>query len=180
MKAYFTAMTSFMKGDGGVVMVALLTILSMSLLPQLANAQSIPIAAFDSPLPGGDGAHPHPAERNELHELLDEIIDRDTLLADVLGITVEELAAARDSGTHLDQLIEDLGLDAESVRQNLESARDAAIEQAVTDGLITDEQAALILNAPHPPAADDRHGRAPHGNGPDKAHGPREERRVAD
>jgi hypothetical protein len=59
-------------------------------------------------------AHPGPWARRALSQ------GRDEYLAEALGITVEELQAAR------------------------EAARTAAIEQALADGLITEEQAELL------------------------------------
>ena len=77
------------------------------------------------------------------------IIDRAEVqqtLAGILGISVEELEAAREDGTKLPELIEELGLDAEEVKAEMQAAREAAIQQAVEDGTITQEQADELLS----------------------------------
>lgn len=95
-------------------------------------------------------------------------IDMDALLADALGITVDELNAARDTAFEaglaqavadgritqeqadqmkaqhdLQQYLQDKGL-ADQVR----SLYEQAIQQAVEDGVLTQEQADAILNNP--------------------------------
>lgn len=75
-------------------------------------------------------------------------LDRDELTATALGITTEELQAARDEGKPLSVLIYELGLEPATVRTNMQAAFEAAIQQAVTDGVISQEQADEILNAP--------------------------------
>jgi hypothetical protein len=68
-------------------------------------------------------------------------LDRDAMLAQALGISVEELDAARAEGKTLRDLIADSELDAETLREKLQEAHEAAIAQAVEDGVITQEQA---------------------------------------
>jgi hypothetical protein len=76
---------------------------------------------------------------------LRDYLDRDALTAQALGITVEELQQARTDGKPLAVLIYELQLDPATVRINMQSAYEAAIQQAVTDGVITQEQADQIL-----------------------------------
>jgi coenzyme F420-reducing hydrogenase delta subunit len=83
--------------------------------------------------------------------LLDGIVDFDEIVAGALGITVDELDAAREAGTPMPELIDELGLDQETVRQEIQSAVEAAVEQAVTDGTLTEEEAEAFLNPPAPP-----------------------------
>lgn len=162
--------------DGWLVGVIALVILGMvGLPPTWASAQGLEQMAFTSPLaPPDDGDH---EAMDELLAKLAEIVDRDALLAEILGISEEELDAARAAGTRLDELAESLGLDAEEVRTALQSAIAAAIEQAVTDGVLTEEEAALLLNPPahHGPGGPGG-GRGPggpgHGPGGDGAEGP--------
>ena len=89
-------------------------------------------------------------------------IDYDSFLADALGITVEELEAARSAAVNarIDQAVEDgkmteeqallvkaryaLG-NSQKFQDSMLSAYQAAIQQAVEDGLITQEQADLLL-----------------------------------
>jgi hypothetical protein len=69
-------------------------------------------------------------------------------LADLLGMTVEELEAAVADGQNPRELIRAAGLDAEAVGDALKAAREAYINAAVADGTITQEQADFLLTAP--------------------------------
>ena len=77
-------------------------------------------------------------------------IDHDEVIAQVLGISVAELAAAREEGKNIRQLAAELGLDGPTIRENMKAVREATILQAEADGVITEEQAELLLNAPAP------------------------------
>lgn len=72
--------------------------------------------------------------------------DAKAATAAALGISVEELEAAREDGTRLPELAEELGVDLADVRDAVQSAREDAINQAVADGLITQEQADRALS----------------------------------
>ncbi len=88
-------------------------------------------------------------EMQALRELGKEIFSRDdaqAVIAEQLGLTVEELAAARDEGTHVYDLAEEQGIDMETLMTAVSEARTAAFAQAVTDGLLTQEQADLLLS----------------------------------
>ncbi len=77
------------------------------------------------------------------------IIDQEAAMAttaDILGISVEELEQAREDGVRLPELVEELGLDIEEVKAELQVAKEAAIQQAVDDGTITQEEADALLN----------------------------------
>ncbi|GIK57105.1 MAG: hypothetical protein BroJett015_27680 [Chloroflexota bacterium] len=63
------------------------------------------------------------------------------VVADALGITVAELEAARAEGKRLPELAAELGVALEDVQTAVQAAHEAAILQAVEDGLITQEQA---------------------------------------
>ena len=85
----------------------------------------------------------------ELRGLAKEIFSREdaqAVVAETLGLTVEELAAAREDGTRLPDLAEEQGVDIETVMTAVSDARTAAIEQAVAEGTITQEQADLLLS----------------------------------
>lgn len=89
----------------------------------------------------------------ELRELGKEIFSRDdaqAVIAEQLGLTVEELAAAHDEGTRLSDLAEQQGVDLETVMTAVSDARTAAIEQAVADGTITQDQADILLSQDGP------------------------------
>jgi hypothetical protein len=77
-------------------------------------------------------------------------IDRDEVIAQVLGISVAELAAAREEGKNIRQLAAELGLDGPTIRENMKAIREATILQAEVEGIIIEEQAELLLNAPAP------------------------------
>jgi uncharacterized protein YidB (DUF937 family) len=66
-------------------------------------------------------------------------------VAEILGLTVEELQAARDEGTRTVDLIEAAGLTVDEFRAALDEALPGIVEQALADGAITQEQADLIL-----------------------------------
>ena len=80
---------------------------------------------------------------------LSEIFDRDAkhaVVADALGISVDELEAYREDGTRLPEIAEELGVDVEDVKAAVDAAKTDAVNQAVEDGTITQEQADQILS----------------------------------
>ena len=81
------------------------------------------------------------AAKKETAEALQSYLGRDVLLAQALDMTVEELDAAYAEGKSLSDLLSEAGLDAATVRENLQAAREAALAQAVEDGVISQEQA---------------------------------------
>jgi hypothetical protein len=92
-------------------------------------------------------------EMRALHDLAKEIFSRDdaqAVIAEQLGLTVEELAAARDEGTHIYDLAEEQGIDMDTLMTAVSEARTAAFDQAVADGLLTQEQADLLLSQSGP------------------------------
>ena len=78
------------------------------------------------------------ADLMEAGRALHESIDRAQIMADVLGVTVEELEAAREAGTLRDLMAE---VDHATLHEKLQAAMDSAVAQAVADGVITQEQA---------------------------------------
>lgn len=74
-------------------------------------------------------------------------IDRDELMAQALGVSAEELQTAREEGT-MRELMEGLELDRAEVRTAMTTAYEEAVQQAVTDGVITQEQADVVLSLP--------------------------------
>ncbi|MEW5960793.1 MAG: hypothetical protein AB1801_23965 [Chloroflexota bacterium] len=79
---------------------------------------------------------------------LKNYLDREALTAKALGITPEALQAARDEGKPLAVLIYELGLQPATVRANMQTAFAEAMQQAVTDGVITQDQADQLQNGP--------------------------------
>jgi hypothetical protein len=64
-------------------------------------------------------------------------------LAEELGLTTEELAARVDAGETFSQIALSMGLDPTTI---MVEARTAALDQAVVDGLITQEQADWVAS----------------------------------
>ena len=67
-------------------------------------------------------------------------------VADALGISVEELEVARAEGKTLADLADEYDVELDVVQAAMQAARDEALRQAVTDGIITQEQADNILS----------------------------------
>ncbi|HNB55291.1 MAG TPA: hypothetical protein PK530_25290, partial [Anaerolineales bacterium] len=66
-------------------------------------------------------------------------------VAEILGISVEDLQAAKDEGQHTRDLVEAAGLTMDEFRTALDEALPGIVEQALADGAITQEQADLVL-----------------------------------
>ncbi|GJM40954.1 MAG: hypothetical protein DHS20C20_12360 [Ardenticatenaceae bacterium] len=104
----------------------------------------------------------------ELRGLAKEIFSRDdaqAVIAEALGLTVEELAAAREDGTRVSDLAEEQGIDMETLATAVSDARTAAIETAVEDGTLTQDQADTLLSQDGPGFGGHGHGRGGHGHG---------------
>lgn len=94
--------------------------------------------------PGGPGGHGDGG-------LLGTIFSREakeTVVADALGITVEELQTARSEGKTLETLATEKGVDIAAVQSAVETARTDAVNKAVAAGTITQAQADEILSRP--------------------------------
>lgn len=72
-------------------------------------------------------------------------IDQKALVAQALGLTVDELEAALAGGQSLRDLMAEKGIDANTLQANVQAAYEAAVAQAVADGVITQAQADAIL-----------------------------------
>lgn len=66
-------------------------------------------------------------------------------VAEVLGISIADLEAYRSAGTRFPEILEDLGLDPDTVREALEAARAEVIAEALADGTISQETADQML-----------------------------------
>jgi len=75
-------------------------------------------------------------------EALKSFIDRDEILAAALGMTVDELDAARADGTLYDLMA---GIDQTELQEKTQAATEAAVQQSVSDNVITQAQADLVL-----------------------------------
>jgi len=87
------------------------------------------------------------AEMLKARKALAQFINPEELMAKALGISVDELQAAHQAGKTLPQLVEESGLDMDTVRSNLQAAYQEALQQAVEDGVITQQQADLLEDA---------------------------------
>ncbi|MCJ7702480.1 MAG: hypothetical protein MUO62_12935 [Anaerolineales bacterium] len=83
----------------------------------------------------------------EARQALHNSMDKDEILVKALGITSEELTAARDEGLHIADILEDLGIDQADFEANMQAAWEEAVVLAVDEGVLTQEQADLILEA---------------------------------
>jgi lambda repressor-like predicted transcriptional regulator len=81
----------------------------------------------------------------EARQALRNYIQKDELIAEALGITVSELDAAREDGQRLPDLMDELGVESEAFEANMRTLREEALEQAVDDGVITQDQAEELL-----------------------------------
>ena len=86
--------------------------------------------------------------RLDLAQIARDIFDRDemqAIVADILGVTVAELEAARADGTARDLF---LNADHDAIRAALEAYRAEKVQDALEAGLITQEQADQLLEGP--------------------------------
>mgnify|MGYP000996587109 FL=1 len=89
------------------------------------------------------------AQADELlaRQRLSSYIDHEALVAEALGLSVDELEAALAGGQSLSDLMTAQGLTAETLQTALQTAYEAAIARAVADGVITQAQADAYLSA---------------------------------
>lgn len=71
--------------------------------------------------------------------------EKRAIIAGALGMTVEELEAAKDSGQSMSEIIEAQGMTTEQYEAALQTALIEAANQAVTDGELTQEEADTII-----------------------------------
>jgi hypothetical protein len=70
-----------------------------------------------------------------------ETTEMHAAIADALGISESEFDAMRADGTSLYLIAQELGVDIDTVRAAMNEVRDAAIDEALATGTITEEQA---------------------------------------
>lgn len=86
------------------------------------------------------------AEMMKAQEALKKYIDKNVLIAKALGIDSSELEEALADGKRLPELLEEFGVDPAEFREAMQTAFEEAVQQAVTDGAITQEQADQMLS----------------------------------
>jgi hypothetical protein len=79
-------------------------------------------------------------------QALKEYVDPDALTAEALGISLADLQAAREEGTSLPALLEELGLTFAEFAQAKQDAYQSAVQQAVDDNVLSQELADQILS----------------------------------
>lgn len=81
-------------------------------------------------------------------QALREYLDPQEMLAQALGIEVDQLEAYREEGKPMSEILDELGLTPTEVREAQQAAFEEALQDAVKDGAITQEQADLIQSGP--------------------------------
>ncbi len=79
-------------------------------------------------------------------QALQSYLDPQALLAQALGINAEQLQDYRDQGLTMTQILDDVDMTAVQVREAMQVAHQDAVAQAVSDGVITQEQADQLQN----------------------------------
>ncbi len=79
-------------------------------------------------------------------QALKSYIDPQALFAEALGISSNQLQAYRDEGLSISEILNELGISAVDVREAAQVAHENAIQQAIQDGVITQEQADQLQN----------------------------------
>ncbi len=80
-----------------------------------------------------------------VNQALRDYINPQTLQVEALGITEDEFKAYRDAGTSWEDILSAVGMTEDEYKEALKVAYEAVIAQAVSDGVITQEQADLYL-----------------------------------
>jgi hypothetical protein len=126
---------------GGADHEALLaTELGISVDELQAAQEEVRQAGIDQAIADGD-LTAEEADLMQAGHALREYIDHEAVMEQVLGMTLEELKTAREEGVNIRELLEEQGLDREAIQEAMQSAHDAAVVQAVADGVITQAQA---------------------------------------
>jgi hypothetical protein len=130
------------KGDEAESLLA--EALGISLQELQAARQIVQQAAIDQALADGKITEEQAAMMGA-HQALESYIQKDEMITKALGITVDELTAAQEDGQRLTDMIEELGFTQEEFEASMQALRQDALQQAVQDGVITQEQADLML-----------------------------------
>ncbi|MDX1414680.1 MAG: hypothetical protein R3293_10855 [Candidatus Promineifilaceae bacterium] len=85
------------------------------------------------------------ADKQAIHEFK-ESIDKDSIMAQSLGISVAELNAARTNNVTFSDLLDELAMTREEVKEAQQVVTTQLVEGAVADGSLTADQAEQLLN----------------------------------
>lgn len=102
-------------------------------------------AAIDAAVASGELTQEQ-ADNMKAMQALRSYIDREALQAQVLGMSVDELKAAREAGKTMADLLEEKDMTQAVYDEAFTAAYKTAVAQAVTDGVITQAQADEILS----------------------------------
>ncbi|MBN1426832.1 MAG: hypothetical protein JXB07_00510 [Anaerolineae bacterium] len=86
------------------------------------------------------------ADQIQAYRALRGYIDKQALIAETLGISAADLQAALDADQSIKDLMEEAGLDRKTFQEKYQDTYKAAVQQAVDDGVITQEQADQVLS----------------------------------
>jgi hypothetical protein len=144
---------------GGVIVIALLIGAALFGVHAVAAQDGNPTAP-NGPAAGWGPHGPHPRIAG-LGEFMHESVEE--AQAQALGMTDAELHDAILSGKTIRDLVEEKGIDPETFRTTMQTAHKDALQQAVEKGLITQEEADMILQhmenrPPHGPHGPHQHG----------------------
>lgn len=140
-------MSKFMKIAGSLVMVALVVVLAGVAVvaaqdePATPDVPGVPDEPF---MPFGQGVGRAWGQGGRSIGRGVMAVDEETMhaaIAEALGITVDEFEAAIAEGTRLSELAAELDVDLASVQEAMQAVHEAALQQAVDEGLITQEEA---------------------------------------
>ena len=150
-----------MKSVSRIIIVAVVALMAVA-GATMAFAQEAPtvdsvlnlVQDEGAPENGARGPRDGNGERNggrnsELRELAMQVFDKDAekaIVADMLGMTVEELDVAKEEGAKLSELAEQAGVDVEAIKEAVQAYREGAVADAIADGTITEEQGEQLLN----------------------------------
>jgi len=101
---------------------------------------AVPGQGFGRGMMGRGGMMGGDYGQGAMHDYMEKIV------ADKLGVTVEELEALHADGKTFWQIAEDKGLTVEQAQQLMVDARSEALDAMVKDNLITQEQADWMKN----------------------------------
>jgi hypothetical protein len=130
-----------MDGDADILLA---DALGISLEELQAARESVRTATIQQALEDGK-INEEQVTMMEAHQALQNYMEKDEMIAKALGITVEELEAAKEDSQRLPDLMDELGIDREEFEATMQTLREEILQQAVEDGVITQEQADQML-----------------------------------
>lgn len=87
-------------------------------------------------------------ELMKARQALRDYLDPQEMLAQALGIDIDQLEAYREEGKPMSEILDELGLTPTEVREAHQAAFEKALQDAVDDGAITQDQADLFQSSP--------------------------------